>query len=280
MSPEQTSGRANGWSSCWKTGVFGAPSCGPPSSDVLDALAGVEVLAFDIPIGLPKGHDHRGCDAAAKVFVGRRSSSVFHTPPRAVLEAPTYREANRLSKELCGRGISAQAYALRAKILEVDPIAATDARIVEVHPEVSFCAMKGSTLEFSKKSWNGQMERRALLRSQRIELPDQLPGRRNGACRRSARRRRRRLVRVASPPGRGERAAADWRRRLTTGGTLGSGTERLAGKGFQSQQTPSPPRCAGMSRVQPGSLESFWVLEKKTAGGPTSCDQLSKPLSF
>jgi predicted RNase H-like nuclease len=110
----------------------------------------------------------------AKTFVGKRSSSVFHAPPREVLEATTYREANRLSKDLFGRGISAQAYALRAKILEVDPVASADLRLVEVHPEVSFCAMKGRSLAFSKKSWNGQMERRDLIRSQGIDLPDRL----------------------------------------------------------------------------------------------------------
>ncbi len=170
---------ADVWKGRWAVvvlegGCFQYAFVRPTVTDVLDALAGVEVLALDIPIGLPTGHDHRGCDAAAKVFVGPRSSSVFHTPPRAVLEAPTYREANRLSKELCGRGISAQAYALRAKILEVDPIAAADPRLVEVHPEVSFCAMKGSALAFSKKCWNGQMERRALLQSRGIELPNRI----------------------------------------------------------------------------------------------------------
>jgi predicted RNase H-like nuclease len=75
--------------------------------------------------------------------------------------------------------MSAQAYALRAKILEVDPIAAVEDRVVEAHPEVCFRAMKGSHLRFPKKSWNGQMERRSLLRSQGIELPDHLPGARS-----------------------------------------------------------------------------------------------------
>ena len=143
--------------------------------DIFDALHDVRLLAVDIPIGMPDDQANRTCDLEAKRFVGPRSSSVFHTPPREVLEAPTYREANRLSKEISGRGISAQAYALRAKILEVDPIAAADDRIVEAHPEVCFRAMKGSVLEYPKKSWNGQMERRSLLRSQGLELPDHLP---------------------------------------------------------------------------------------------------------
>ena len=32
--------------------------------------------------------------------------------------------------------------------------------------------MKGEHLEYSKKTWNGQMERRALLAAQEIEIPD------------------------------------------------------------------------------------------------------------
>ena len=43
---------------------------------------------------------------------------------------------------------------------------------IEVHPEVCFRAMKGVPLEFSKKTWNGQMERRTLLVKQGIELAD------------------------------------------------------------------------------------------------------------
>jgi len=45
---------------------------------------------------------------------------VFTTPPCPVLEAPTYAEANRISKKLSKRGISQQSYGLRKKILEVD----------------------------------------------------------------------------------------------------------------------------------------------------------------
>ncbi len=170
---------ADVWKGRWavvvlEDGCFLRAFVRPTVKDVLQGLGDFSVLALDIPIGLPQGESHRAGDVMARAFVGKRSSSVFNTPPQAVLETATYREANLLSKKLYGRGISAQAYALRAKILEVDPLAATNDRIVEVHPEVSFCAMKGSTLAFSKKSWNGQMERRALIRSKGIELPDNL----------------------------------------------------------------------------------------------------------
>ena len=143
--------------------------------EILDSERNLKMLGVDIPIGMPKGKQHRVCDVAAKKLIGPRSSSVFHTPPREILEAPTYREANFLSRRRYNRGISAQAYALGPKILEIDPIAASDDRLIEAHPEVCFWAMKRGHLAHPKKSWNGQMERRFLLTAQGIELPDEIP---------------------------------------------------------------------------------------------------------
>jgi predicted RNase H-like nuclease len=144
-------------------------------ADFLEETAGLKVLAVDIPIGLPEGKEHRQCDLAAKTFLKPRSSSVFFTPPRVVIEQSTYAKANRVSKHEFARGISQQAYALRTKILEVDPIAAHDDRIIEVHPEVTFRAMKGEALPYSKHSWNGQAERRRLVAGEGIDLPDHIP---------------------------------------------------------------------------------------------------------
>jgi predicted RNase H-like nuclease len=61
---------------------------------------------------------------------------------------------------------------LGKKILEVE--AHLEERVVEVHPEVSFAALAGRPLRHSKRSWNGQMERRRLLASVGVELPDEL----------------------------------------------------------------------------------------------------------
>jgi predicted RNase H-like nuclease len=143
-------------------------------ADILGGTKGLEVLAVDIPIGLPEGKEHRQCDLAAKAFLKPRSSSVFFTPPRPVLEAPTYQEGNQLSWHDYERGVSAQAYALGQKILEVDPIAASDDRVIEIHPEVCFRAMNGEPLDYSKHSWNGQAERRRLIAGAGIGLPDHL----------------------------------------------------------------------------------------------------------
>jgi acyl-CoA thioesterase len=131
---------------------------------------GAAVVAVDIPIGIP-AQGRREADQAAQRFVGARRSTVFFTPPRPVLEAQTYEEARRVAVATTGKSISSQAYALRARILEADPLARADARIVEVHPEVSFCELAGGPLRSSKHTTEGLRERRALLEGAGLVLP-------------------------------------------------------------------------------------------------------------
>ncbi len=143
-------------------------------ADLAAAEADAEIIAVDIPIGLPVAPP-RPADAAARRFIGARSSSVFPTPPRDVLEAETYQEALRLSRKRYGIGLTAQSYALRRRILETDAVARTDQRLIEIHPEVTFRALAGRPLNSSKKSWNGHSERRRLLSGVGLSLPDRLP---------------------------------------------------------------------------------------------------------
>lgn len=133
---------------------------------LLGHLDAATTIAVDIPIGLPS-EGVRAADVAARAFVGPRRSSVFPTPPRVALVAATYAEARRVLPSL-----SAQSFALGKKILEVE--AALDDRVFEVHPEVSFAALAGRHLRYSKRSWNGQMERRRLLATAGVKLPDEL----------------------------------------------------------------------------------------------------------
>lgn len=140
---------------------------------LLDDHPEVAVVAVDIPIGLPRS-GARAADLLARSFVGPRRSSVFPTPPRRVLEAPSYQDALVVTRDLGVAGISKQSFGLAPKILEVDEIARADDRVVEVHPEVSFREMAGQPLEHSKKSWNGASLRRSLLAQHGIVLPDGL----------------------------------------------------------------------------------------------------------
>jgi predicted RNase H-like nuclease len=155
-------------------GAFNIARVFPTITELLSGLEASSVIGVDIPIGLPTSA-RRAADAEARAFVGPRGSSVFPTPPRAVIEADTYDEARRVAKEQFGIGVSSQSYrGLREKILQVDAVIGSDDRLIEVHPEVSFRALADHDLQYSKRTWNGQMERRRLLEEAGIEVPDDL----------------------------------------------------------------------------------------------------------
>jgi predicted RNase H-like nuclease len=146
----------------------------PTFSEVLSLRA--QVIAVDIPID-PPGLGARATDAAARAFVGAsRASSVFPTPPRASLEARTFAEAAEIARTVTGKGISQQAFALGRKILEVHELAEVDERVIEMHPEVSFCELAGSQLLQSKHTPEGLDRRRGLLAEAGIKLPGAVPG--------------------------------------------------------------------------------------------------------
>jgi predicted RNase H-like nuclease len=157
----------DGWRGGWVGVVLdGTAVVGATVADVVGQVADVAVVGIDIPIGLvDKGH--RPCDLAARRLLGRRASTVFLTPPRAALEAPTYAEALTIA------GVSKQAYGLRRRIFEVEAwCAGTDLDVREVHPEVSFAEMAGRVLLTSKHTPEGLAERRAALQASGIEPPE------------------------------------------------------------------------------------------------------------
>lgn len=131
------------------------------------------IVAVDMPIGIGPEWP-RPPDQEARRLLAAGRSSVFFMPPIGVLEAATYVEAVERCQQLGIPGVSQQAYALRSKIFEVAAVAATDPRVREVHPEVSFASMNHGPLAHRKKTWAGFQERRRLLRVNGIELDDTL----------------------------------------------------------------------------------------------------------
>lgn len=134
-------------------------------------LASIEVMAIDIPIGLPDA-GVRQADVLTRAFVGPRSASVFVTPVRGALYLDDYASAAQANRERTGgRGISAQAFSLRTKIREVEAwLPAAGCRVVETHPEASFAAMAGQPLPYPKRTWAGSELRRRLLAQAGIDL--------------------------------------------------------------------------------------------------------------
>ncbi|MCP3993465.1 MAG: DUF429 domain-containing protein [bacterium] len=138
------------------------------TASLLALAAELEVLAIDIPIGLPDSGS-RACDIEARKLLGRpRGSSVFPAPVRPALHAESRSEASKITARIDGRRVGVQAWNIMPKIKEVDwelqraPHLRSGIR--EVHPEVSFRAWNNSTsMRASKKRSAGRRERRQLV---------------------------------------------------------------------------------------------------------------------
>lgn len=133
------------------------------------------VAAIDIPIGLPD-EGGRLAETLVRRELGRKASSVFATLTRAAYTADTYAEAREANLAATGgTSASAQAYALRDKILEVDAwLRATPApgmQVIEVHPELSFARLAGAPIAARKKDDSGARARRDALAAQGIRAP-------------------------------------------------------------------------------------------------------------
>jgi predicted RNase H-like nuclease/ADP-ribose pyrophosphatase YjhB (NUDIX family) len=133
----------------------------------------VAVVAIDIPIGLPDTSG-RAADAEVRRELVGKASSIFSTPTRAALEAPTYAEGRAANVAATGgTSVSAQAYALREKVLQVDEWVRgrPGVEVVEVHPELSFARMAGAPVLASKKDGDGVRARREALAAHGIVAP-------------------------------------------------------------------------------------------------------------
>ena len=131
------------------------------------------VIGVDIPLG-SCGYP-RAADVAARERLGSRRSSVFDPPPPEALDAPDLAAANRIARATYDRGISAQAWNLRAKMLDVAPHwRASPERIFEVHPEMSFAQLGGTWMSHAKHTWAGARERTELLARAGISIRDDL----------------------------------------------------------------------------------------------------------
>lgn len=129
---------------------------------------GADVFAVDIPIGLTEGPSRR-CDLLARRLLGpKRGASVFPAPLRSAL-LPTRIAADRVSRALSGKGVSAQSFGIYRKVKEWDEYlreVPSDAgnRVWEVHPEVCFWWLNGrQPILESKKTQVGLARRLGLL---------------------------------------------------------------------------------------------------------------------
>ena len=135
---------------------------------------GVRAVGVDMPLGLvEKGW--RAADLQARRLLGARRGSVFLIAPRPVWDERDHVAAGDRCQELTGSRLTRQAWALAPKLAEARACWASDRRIHEVHPELSFRTLaEGVVPSHAKKTWRGQRQRAALLAGAGIVLPDEL----------------------------------------------------------------------------------------------------------
>ncbi len=137
-------------------------------SSIISLTQQPNVVAIDIPIGLPES-GRRECDIAARRIMGEpRQRSVFPAPIRPALEARSRIEADRITRSVDGRGVGVQAWGLYKKIRSVDLALKEKPELrsmfYEVHPELSFMEMnEGIPIASSKKIREGREARIKLL---------------------------------------------------------------------------------------------------------------------
>jgi predicted RNase H-like nuclease len=171
---------ADVWKGQWvvvvlEDGHFDRAFEAPTIDAAIDNLPDASAIGVDMPIGLPDPGCLRPADRLARTYVGPRWQSVFMTPCLSLLQSPSLGEANQRATAEGWERISAQAYALGKLILQVQPVADRDARVFEIHPEMSLVrANQDVPLQWSKSAWGGTVLRRRILQDHGIVIPDDI----------------------------------------------------------------------------------------------------------
>jgi len=134
--------------------------------DLVDRAPGPTIIAIDIPIGLPNS-GQRDCDRLARECLGVRRSSVFRAPIRPAIDTTSRAEADHITRQVDGKGVSAQSWGIYGKVRLVDDALRRNrslrAIFQEVHPEVCFWTWNGrEPMTAAKKKADGRREHLAL----------------------------------------------------------------------------------------------------------------------
>jgi len=129
-------------------------------------------ILVDMPIGLPESINEIRPDAEARRIISGRSSCIFNTPCRQAVYTEDYFEASEINKQVLGKGLSKQSFAICNNIREIDELLEKfpeyKDKIKESHPEICFAMLysKGPYIDpiyESKHTEDGQYIRVRLL---------------------------------------------------------------------------------------------------------------------
>lgn len=152
----------------WEIGIFNTFSC--LINSIKENYGPVDFLVLvDIPIGLKEGSKGtRLSDLEARKLLKTRKSSIFPVPCREAVYAENYSKACEINEKLTGKKISKQTWNILPKIRDVDNFLIENEifrqKIREVSPELCFQVMSNLPIKYSKKTLEGFLERKEVLR--------------------------------------------------------------------------------------------------------------------
>ncbi|WLV25397.1 DUF429 domain-containing protein [Aciduricibacillus chroicocephali] len=148
--------------------------------ELLEPHKDAEIILIDMPIGLPetKEEDLLRPEKLARQHLGKRSCTVFNVPCRQAIGETEYEQANRINRQVLGKGLSKQSFYIANKIRELDEFLKLNSfyrnRLLESHPELLFKVLSKNNmpLTLSKKTAEGFTERLQIIRrfEKRIDL--------------------------------------------------------------------------------------------------------------
>src|SRR5260370_35516649 len=118
---------------------------------VLETNRTCDVVAVDMPIGIPDDNEVRECDLCAQKALGLQRNSVFLTPPRSCIEAKDPTEFQKMHQIARGKGAVLPVWGIVPKIVEVNRLLEErlpgdpklQDRIIEFHPELTWQRLAG-----------------------------------------------------------------------------------------------------------------------------------------
>lgn len=136
-----------------------------------------EAIIIDMPIGLPENVKDVRPDSAARKVLSSRASCIFSTPCRQAIYEDEYTEASGTNRNILGKGLSKQSFAISNKIRDIDEFLYKEPqwrnKLVESHPEVCFAMINsndnGPEPIYDNKKTSIGIERRLDLLSRYYE---------------------------------------------------------------------------------------------------------------
>jgi predicted RNase H-like nuclease len=105
-------------------------------------------LIIDMPIGLPENKEDIRPDSPARKVLSSRASCIFNTPSRQAIYEKEYSDANETNRDILGKGLSKQSFAISNKIRDIDEFLEREPKwrnkLIESHPEVCFAMLNSN----------------------------------------------------------------------------------------------------------------------------------------